>query len=446
MKISCIGMLLLTCSFAQPARAQQTKYVVLISIDGLRSEFFNDSTWQATTLRRMKNNGAYADSVQTVYPSVTYPAHATLVTGLLPIHHSIFYNEPFEGGWQSGTWYWNAKDITAPTLWTAARDMQISTAAIWWPVSAGGAIDHCLPEIWPIKKNDDKSVIVRSSTTPRGYFEALEKSATGPLTSDDFDSEYLEMDEKIGKMASYTIRTWRPQLLAVHFACADHFQHTEGRNGAHVHAAVKVIDKAIGGILQTLKTAGIADSTAVIVTGDHGFADVNTAVAPNVWLEKKGIRTTGINWVARFHISGAAAFLHIRDVEDEKMPGRIHDIVTNLPDSTRKYFRLIEQKEMLLAGAAPRAQFALDPTSGVTFIANSTGEDKLEATGGAHGYFTNNRDMQTGFVGYGNAFRKGAVNGMQLPDIACIVADILRLRLGNTDGHVPQGLLITTPK
>ena len=103
------------------AVAQKTKYVVMISIDGLRPEFYKDPSWPAPNIQALARNGVYADGVRGVFPTVTFPSHTTMVTGALPAKHGIYYNTPFEPEGQTGNWYWDESQIKVETLWDACK-------------------------------------------------------------------------------------------------------------------------------------------------------------------------------------------------------------------------------------------------------------------------------------------------------------------------------------
>ena len=94
--------------------AQTTKYVVMISIDGLRPEFYKDYSWPAPNIQSLARNGVYAEGVRGVFPTVTYPSHTTIITGALPAKHGIYYNTPFEPDGQTGNWYWDESLIKVP--------------------------------------------------------------------------------------------------------------------------------------------------------------------------------------------------------------------------------------------------------------------------------------------------------------------------------------------
>ena len=78
-----------------------------------------------------------------VTPTVTYPSHTTLVTGVAPAVHGILNNTPFDPlGENAGGWYWYADDIKVPTLWDVAGDAGLVTANVDWPVTVGARIRH----------------------------------------------------------------------------------------------------------------------------------------------------------------------------------------------------------------------------------------------------------------------------------------------------------------
>jgi len=121
--------------------APLTDHVLLVSIDGLRAQLYRDERWPAPVLHELARRGAIALAVRTVFPALTYPAHATLVTGALPARHGIVDNEPFEPVARTGRWIWEASAIRSRTLWDAVRARGGTTAAISWPVTVGADID-----------------------------------------------------------------------------------------------------------------------------------------------------------------------------------------------------------------------------------------------------------------------------------------------------------------
>lgn len=421
------------------------RYVIIVSIDGLRPEFYTDSTWGAVTLQHMMRNGTSAKGVISVYPSSTFPAHATMLTGVSPARHGVYYNEVFDEGKESGKWYWYDSSIKSPTLWQVAAKAGLTTAAVSWPVTAGAPVNYNIPHIWSTDRKIKEVDMIRKSSVPAGFLEEIEKNVTGTFNYRSFSSDLTATDENAARIAAYILTTYKPDLLAVHFVCTDRFQHIEGRDGPKVRNAVLTADTAVRRIWDAVEKAGISDSTSIIITGDHGFVNVNTSISPNIWLVQNGLiqyEDTRVVWKAMFHGSGPSTFLVLKDKHDTVTLKKVKRVLSSLPDSVRSMFRIVDKKQLRSVGAAPDAAFALDGNKDVTFYNNLYGKTFQSAVGGGHGSFPTLRQMHTGFIGYGYGFRKGSiVPQMRLQDVTPVVAKLLGISMGKVEGKVPPGML-----
>ena len=156
---------------AQPGAAQekQAPLLVMISVDGLRPDYVTAADSHGAkipNLRRFLKEGTYADGVSGVIPTVTYPSHTTLVTGVWPEKHGIWGNttfDPLQKNYQG--WYWYAEDIRVTTLWDAASQAGRTTAAVQWPVTAGAKITWNIPEFWRAGTAEDAKLL-RVVATP----------------------------------------------------------------------------------------------------------------------------------------------------------------------------------------------------------------------------------------------------------------------------------------
>lgn len=145
--------------------------VVVLSVDGMRPDFYRrpeEFGLKIPNLLRLVRSGASADAVEGVYPTTTYPAHATLVTGVPPSVHGIYSHlaslDPTE---KARPWCWFACALRVPALWDVMRAAGRKTAAISWPVSASATIDYNIPEIWDpntADPNKDFATPARHST------------------------------------------------------------------------------------------------------------------------------------------------------------------------------------------------------------------------------------------------------------------------------------------
>ncbi len=426
--------------------APPADHVVLVSVDGLRPEFYLEERWPAPNLQEMAREGVHAEAVRSVFPSVTYPSHTTMITGARPDRHGIFHNAPFEPAGPTGRWYWHEDSIRVPTLWDAVRESGGTTASVGWPVSVGAPIDRNVPEIWPLEEGADPIELLREHDRPPELLDEIEREATGRLTADNFTIEHLTRDDRAGDAAAYLVERYRPRLLTVHLIETDRVQHDEGREGDRVRRAVAAADRAIGQMREAAARAGILDRTAFVITGDHGFVDVHTRVLPNAWLAEAGLRTAardrGEGWRATFHTAGGSAFLRLREVDDDRTLAEVRRVFSELPPGVRKLFRIVEREELDRLGADPDAPLALAALPGILFTPTASGRAVRRAAGGTHGYHPALPRMETGLVAWGAGLTAGAVvPRMRLEDVAPLVARLLGVELVAPDGSSYPGLV-----
>jgi len=424
-------------------------HVVLISIDGMRPEFYRDPSWPAPTLQWMASGGVSADGVRSVFPTVTYAAHTTIVTGAMPARHGIYYNSPFEPEGQTGRWYWEAELIRVPTLWDAVGEAGGTSASFWWPVTVGAPIDHNIPEIWSLEDGYGTDEPLRWNDSPDGFIEELEREATGKFTEGDLSGDYLTREHFTAAAAAYAIETYRPTLVTVHLIGVDHFQHEHGRDSVKVRQAVAATDTAVFELVEAATRAGILDRTAFVVVGDHGFVDIHSSLAPNVWLAEAGLlepqRDRG-DWRAAFHSGVASAFLYLRDPNDTEAVEMVREIVENRPPAERRLYRILGREDLAEIGADPNAALALAFIPGIGMSTRADGAALRPAGGGTHGFYPDFKEIETGFIGWGSGFGAGVVvPEMGLEDIAPTVAHVLGIPFEAPDGAVYPGLF-TQPR
>ncbi|AWG23636.1 AP endonuclease [Flavobacterium faecale] len=421
------------------------KHVVLISVDGFRPEFYLEEKWPVPNLKMMVKQGVSARGVRGIFPSVTYPSHTTLITGAFPKDHGIYYNSPFEETGQTGRWYWENSLIKTKTLWTAVREANQTTASFLWPVTVGATIDFNIPEYWSLESNYGSIKPMRDNENPKGFLNEMEIEVLGKLNDRTFNGDYLNREDRIGEMAAYTLEKYKPNFMSIHLFAVDHFQHEQGREGEKVHTSIAAVDRAIGKILEASKRAGLEDSTTIIVTGDHGFVDIHSALNPNIWLVEEGLledKKERNNWKAIFHTSGASAFLMVKDKNDKKTIDAIYKKLNNLPANVKKLFKIVSRQQLDIIGADPNAVLALNPIPGISMSGNTSGNLITPKKGGMHGYYPDFQQIETGFVAFGSDVNKGIViEKMGLEDIAPIVSSILNLNFTALEGVLYPGII-----
>jgi predicted AlkP superfamily pyrophosphatase or phosphodiesterase len=425
---------------------QAAKHVIMISIDGLRPEIYLDiqaGKQQTPNLVDLRQQGVSARRMIPVFPSVTYPGHTTLVTGVYPAAHGVVSN--FKKG---NEWYLQSADIKVKTLWQAAREKGLTTAIVTWPASYGAQVDYLIPENLAIN-TPGVPKLIREGATP-GLFEQLE-SKFGPVQLPSFEHEDAgeRLDEMTEKFAAEIIKQHKPDLLLVHFLDADHRQHLDGPDSPQVRSAFHKIDQRIGKLRQAAQDAGILDTTTFVIVGDHGFLPVHTSINVNGLLAATGYgkmteeNTFASSGVIAVPIGGAAAF-YLEEPGDAKLAAKV--IASFRKELENHYVGLVNfvrQRELANLGAFPGALFALSAREGYMFTAEPTTEPLVPAGifKGMHGYLPSIPAMATGFIISGAGVRKGIeLPFVRMVDVAPTVAAFLGADLGNTVGFPLVGI------
>ncbi|WP_299672052.1 alkaline phosphatase family protein [uncultured Polaribacter sp.] len=422
-----------------------SEHVILISVDGFRPNFYLEEQWPTPNLKTMVKEGVHAQGVRGVFPSVTYPSHTTIITGAYPATHGIYYNSPFEPEGQTGRWYWESNLIKTPTLWDAVRAAGKKSASFIWPVSVGAPIDYNIPEVWTLDRSYGRIVPMRNHENPKGLLKEMEEAVLGKMNEKTFHGDYLNREDRTGEMAAYVLETYKPHLMTLHFIATDHFQHEQGRNGAKVYTAIAAVDRAIGKIIEAATRAKILENTTFMITGDHGFVDIHSALSPNVWLVEEELmedKKNRGNWKAAFHTSGASAFLMLKNPKDQKTLDKVRKKLASLPESYKKLFRIVERDELDKIGTDPNAILALAPIPGIAMSFSTNGEILKPRSGGTHGYFPDFQQIETGFIAWGAGVEKGkTIEKMGLEDIAPLVSSLLNLNFEAKNGVLYPGIL-----
>jgi predicted AlkP superfamily pyrophosphatase or phosphodiesterase len=165
---------------ALPLAAQNP--LVVISIDGMRPDYVlkaDEHNLKIPHLRRILKDGAHATGVRGVLPTVTYPSHTTILTGVWPVKHRIYSNVVFDPlSLNLAGWTWYAEDIAVPTLWDAASKAGLITGSVSWPVSVGAAgIRYNVPEYWRASKFPGEDVKLLKVISTPGLMSEIEKEA-----------------------------------------------------------------------------------------------------------------------------------------------------------------------------------------------------------------------------------------------------------------------------
>jgi predicted AlkP superfamily pyrophosphatase or phosphodiesterase len=437
---------------ADPSRAP---IVILVSIDGLAAYNFDDPIGDVPTLRWMAENGARAQSMQTVFPSVTWPTHTTLVTGVSPGVHGVLANSYFDRTQNKkiplipDPLFDKEEIVKVPTIYDVAHKAGLKTSGVNWPASRNARhLDWQVPDVGEqaiYEKASTPSLLRELKAKGIPYEEQGEWAKAGNVGKAMRDWMYT-------RIAQHILQTHKPNVLVIHYVTVDSFAHNHGGKSPEVRWAANDTDRRVKELIDTVKAAGLADRTTFFVTADHGFADFTKNINVNVLLRSKGLVTTAGNNIVeskvRFLAEGGAGLLYITDkAQRERIMAEL------LPE-----LKTIEGVEKVI----PSSEFAsighvtpdkdphepdiyLAASNGYAFAENPASKDLITATGttrGAHGTHFKNPLLDATFVAWGAAIKPG----IKLPrirnvDVAPTMAAVLGLKMENVEGRVLTEIL-----
>ncbi|MBK7162875.1 MAG: alkaline phosphatase family protein [Sphingomonadales bacterium] len=416
----------------------QAEPVLLISIDGLQPADVIEAEKRGINipnLKRFVKEGSYASGVTGVLPSVTYPSHATLVTGKSPAEHGIIGNTGFDPMQinQSG-WYWYASDYKVPTLWDSAAKAGLKTANVHWPVTVGqNSIRYNLPQIWRTGHEDDVK-LMKVLATP-GLVDRLE-SSLGVFYAQGID-ESIAGDENRARFAEELILAEKPDFMTAYFTALDHEQHEKGPDTKNAHQILERIDAIVGKLVAAqLK---VHPDAVIAIASDHGFAATTTEINLYRAFIDAGLMMLGADgkikeWLAAPWNSGGSSAIMLADPGDEGLVARVEALLKKLKsDPANRIAAIADRKEIARMGGNPKASFYVNFEFGA-YGGGFKGKDAplVSASGskGTHGYFQTGGNMRSSFLIMGKGVTAGKNLGeIDMRSIAPMLADKLGVGL-----------------
>ena len=429
------------------------KKLVVLSVDSL---FDEDMEFLKTlpNFKKILDQGCYAEGgMRSVYPSFTYPAHASIITGTWPEFHGIYHNEKLDVGNPSPDWYWYHKDLKVDTILDVAHRQGLTTACVGWPcMGADPNVDWLVAEIWPENDKVDPRPILKTGCS-ENMFEAggvmerhwhkLRKN-TQPF-----------MDQMMVGASCDIIRRYQPDILFIHLAHLDHTRHANGIHGPAVNQAIIANDDWLGRLMEAAMDAGVYEDTNFAVISDHGHLPVKQMFNPNVLLAEEGfIRLDGngriASWDAYCNSTSLSCQVVLKDPADKEVRDKLEALLYQMRKNPAYgvecvYNKEEVEKEQHLTGDF---EYVLEGMAGTSFGAACTGEVLVKPDNSdykfsvaSHGHLPH-KGPQPVFMIAGPDVKKGAVIPRQrIIDEAPTFAKIFGFDLPDAKGTVLKEIL-----
>jgi len=395
-----LPLLFLAACAPQPPRVAQHGYspLILISIDGYRHDYIQRGL--SPNLGVLAADGVRARAMRSAYPTLTFPNHYTIVTGLYPDHSGIVDNDFYSPVTGKKFVYRKYQTIKDPSwwggvpIWVGAERQGKHAATMFWPGS-DVAIDGVRPEHWR-------------------HFD-------GKISPDARVDQALKwLDLPRGK---------RPDFVTLYFEQVDHAGHDGGPDSKEVNHALRVVDAALGRLIRGLKQRGIYRTANIVVVSDHGMRATSPrriVLLDNV-VDMKHVRMTR---------AGVLAALAAR-------PGFADEVDAALlrPHAHMQCWKKANLPKRLHYGTNPRiAPLICIPEDGWLIETRRWLDNpRHHISRGEHGY--DNADPQMGalFVAHGPAFRHGVVYPeFDNVDVYPLLTRILGIKPAPNDGHFAE--------
>ena len=423
--------------------------LIVLSIDAL---FYEDMAYMRTLpyFGQMIQRASYArGGMRCIYPSLTYPAHTTMITGAYPEKHGIFHNEVLDIGNPNPDWVWHRKNIKVDTVLDVAKRAGLTTACINWPTMAGAPeADYLISEVWSEDPAADQHEVHRQNTSAKAL-PILEKYFFKWHRGDQ-----PRLDFFMTSCAADIIKSDQPDILFIHLAQLDHTRHEFGLYGFCIEQALTVLNENFGRLVEATKEAGNFENTNFVIVGDHGQIPVRQMFNPNVLFAEAGLIDLDEggkvrDWKVWANSAALSCQVILRDPSDEEVRSRVEELMSGMcqnPEYGVEGYLTEEEcrREYHLKG---NFQYVLEGIN-TCFGSRCTGPVVLGPDNSnykyaiaSHGHLPH-KGAQPAFIAAGPAFRENFPFPRQnMVDEAPTYARIFGLELPDAQGRVLEEIL-----
>jgi predicted AlkP superfamily pyrophosphatase or phosphodiesterase len=444
-----VGFAALAVSSTHASEPAKEGCVVLISVDGLAGFYLDDPRAELPTIRRLAEQGARADGLVCSFPTVTWPNHTTLVTGVPPARHGVIGNDYLDRN--SGTKVPFIPDplfdkdeiVRVPTIYDAAHRAGLVTAAVIWPATRNArTLDFTVPDMagddaWPKYGTARWLEELRRDGLPVDRHGTWVREPAGGV----------QRDWLYSRMAAHVLRRHRPNLLLVHLVELDHVQHKFGPRSDEAYWAVSYADDRVRDIVEAVQEA-FGEMATIVVASDHGFFPIENDIKPNVLAKR--LNLAGGDGRVRALAQGGACGVYVLDGDRDRILARLKEELT----ATEGIDVVLGAESFAELGQPtpeedPRApDLWLSAKSGYAFSDSDAGDEVVTpraSRAGTHGYLPDQPEMHGSLVLAGRGVRPEAKLGkVSNLDIAPTMARLLGVALPTADGRVLEAAL-TSP-
>jgi predicted AlkP superfamily pyrophosphatase or phosphodiesterase len=242
-------------------------------LDGTRPDALREAN--APVIHRLADEGVRYLQATTIYPSQTRVAFVSLSTGAYPEKHGIVGGDEIKDALWRTISMGNDDPVAAQALVTCSTFFEEATAAgltSLYAAMKGYELVGARGATWTI---DGKRTLSRVAYPTRYLSDVFGSSELAAGYKDLLSRELLDQALEI-------VRSRRPNLVVINLGSADYAAHSFGPSSPRYRSAIEYVDSLVGDLLRALDSLGIRDRSAMILSADHGFSEVDASrlVAP----------------------------------------------------------------------------------------------------------------------------------------------------------------------
>lgn len=316
------------------------KRILVLSVDAMVCEDLEKLLLRPNGKKYLAGGCRAQEGMRTIYPSVTYPAHVSMLTGCYAGSHGVTSNFAFTTADKEQSWRWDG-GYTVDDIFHAAKRAGYTTGSVSWPATANHPdVDWLMAEYWMPKQGDTlRSSFADAGSSPE-MLDIIEANAR--YLPEGYEKggrknfmKWPEEDDFVIHVASQVIREHAPEVMFVHIGMFDSFRHANGVFGPHIDRAVDALDRYLGELMEACRIEGTLENTNLVLVSDHGQQNIRRVLNLNVLFADAGLLRVNAageieDWQAFSFSNAMSALIYLKDPENKDLKERVYRLLRSL--------------------------------------------------------------------------------------------------------------------
>jgi len=431
----CAAMVTASVLAGGSARAQTQRTgdgrpkVVVISLDAFGAESLHDPHLPAPTLHRLMEGGAYATAMNPINPTVTWPNHTAMVTGVNASRHHVIangliVNQRTDAPPKIDPNAPKSRLVAVPTVYDAAHKAGLTTAEVDWV-----AVKDADGITWRFAERPDPGGPIEHDLMEQGLLSREDLAHFGKPSQAWRDRIYT-------LAAIDIIKKHHPDLILFHLLALDGIEHQTGYGNDAGRNTIAFLDDRVKDLIEGVREAGELNRTTFLIVSDHGQQSVFKHVNANAMLRQAGLQGASVNNDTFCIPEGGFALVYQKHATPESTEA-LKAVFTGKPGIRGALTPTEAAKEgwPTPSDADQGPDLLVYAANGFAFSGDSSDEVVTPTKEvGAHGYPNTEPLMKAIFIAYGAGIeKKGEIREFNNVNVAPTIARLLNLQMSGKE-------------